>query len=879
MHMSEFTELQIDPDIEKFFCFERNNQDWQYSTQKHEQTMPDIQAKGVHDIQKILKTYNVAYLADEVGMGKTIQALAYCTLLWNENPDAKILVIAPRTEVARNWKSEYSTFQREHCKSHLSDKSIFPTLHFSDNLYRLLESVSIKANQFFIAKTTSFSALTTKDEKSTRASNIRRLLSDDVETNNAEQIGRAINKAIKTLVNKDEAPFDLLIIDEAHFFRRYGSKTQKDLAAKTIFKGIAKKTLLLTATPNHTSSSDIKNILKYFIPESEHESLELESIIKNQIVRRNRKLNNKEKFEYREEEASIAELGNPIESELFFALYQKKLVEQSAENVTDLSKGRRLLNYLEGTEFIPTEKIDESEDESKQTKGSDFYNGNDAEILQELVEKYKKIFSHINNGIPSHPKYDELLKYISPRIKKRNLKYLIFVRRIPSVKEIAKRSIKEFDHFLIDRFNNLFPTYNLDYEKVKNREQFNQLFSDKENNNDIDNEREGEADAVDDVKIPNSRFLDLFKVKKNKKIMATAASNFRLSLLNRYNSPFIIFFQPILNVDQPEKGYVITKLKKRTSQSGNSSDKDDFQTTVLEMRRQEVSYNGGDNIIEEEVASKKVNEYKTFLNIIWQHLSDEVKKKYKEFTESEKESFSVYLSKGLCLGSQYIIDFFALYWKHKGQNKQSTKLYNAFVDELILSLKSKENTPLIQLVEEAILTFEVVYKKAFGIAENELKNQKWDEFNNTQPAYPYSAGTKNERIRKCFNTPFYPNHLISTSVLQEGVNLQYFCDEVIHYGMAWTPGDNEQRIGRIDRMFGLIDRNLGKNNGGSTLKIQYPFLKGTVDEQHVTSFIKRKYFEEELIEKLQNSENVKSHELFELDNSDWEAYLRKPCLK
>ena len=536
-----------------------------------------------------------------------------------------------------------------------------------------------------------------------------------------------------------------------------------------------------------------------------------------------------------------------------------------------------MLNYLEGTEFIPVEKIDEPDDENKQTIGSDFHNGNDAEILQELVEEYKFRFSHINNGTPSHPKYDQLLDYISPGINKQNLKYLIFVRRIPSVKEIAKRSIKKYDHFLIQVFNEVSgEDLKLEYDLIKRRN-FDNMFSDNDLEEVATNFHNSEEDT--DKTIPNSLFLDLFKIKKGHAIKATAAANFRLSLLNRYNSPFIIFFQPINDLCKPTSGFLITNLKKRISSSGKSTNKDDYLSSIEEIKDVELSYKGKDKIEDHILPTDKVFEYNTFLNIIWDYLSVKAKETYISFTDEEKESFSTYLAKGLCLGTHYIVVFFALYWKHKKKKKRSRELYFSFLNEVIKYLKDENNNELVHLVNETILTFEVVYKKAFSLNEDDLYDYMWDEFNNTQPAYPYSAGTKNERIRKCFNTPFYPNHLISTSVLQEGVNLQYFCDEVIHYGMAWTPGDNEQRIGRIDRMFGLIDRNLEKNNGDASLKIQYPFLKGTVDEQHVTSFIKRKYFEEELIEKLQNSEKIKSNELFELDNSDWEAYLRKPCSK
>ena len=68
------------------------------------------QERTAKEILKRIKEQPGLILADEVGMGKTIQALAVCALLWRFNPDARILVLSPNHSVADNWVNEYKTF-------------------------------------------------------------------------------------------------------------------------------------------------------------------------------------------------------------------------------------------------------------------------------------------------------------------------------------------------------------------------------------------------------------------------------------------------------------------------------------------------------------------------------------------------------------------------------------------------------------------------------------------------------------------------------------------------------------------------------------------------------------------------------------------------
>jgi hypothetical protein len=52
---------------------------------------------------------------------------------------------------------------------------------------------------------------------------------------------------------------------------------------------------------------------------------------------------------------------------------------------------------------------------------------------------------------------------------------------------------------------------------------------------------------------------------------------------------------------------------------------------------------------------------------------------------------------------------------------------------------------------------------------------------------------------------FFPEVLISSPVLGEGVDLHRFCRHVIHHDLCWNPSTLEQRTGRLDRIRGKAE--------------------------------------------------------------------------
>src|SRR3954470_20402641 len=68
------------------------------------------QLDGAVALHNILERHRIAYLADEVGMGKTYVALGVVALLRHFQPDTRVLVIAPRQNIQRKWQKELQLF-------------------------------------------------------------------------------------------------------------------------------------------------------------------------------------------------------------------------------------------------------------------------------------------------------------------------------------------------------------------------------------------------------------------------------------------------------------------------------------------------------------------------------------------------------------------------------------------------------------------------------------------------------------------------------------------------------------------------------------------------------------------------------------------------
>ena len=82
-----------------------------------------------------------------------------------------------------------------------------------------------------------------------------------------------------------------------------------------------------------------------------------------------------------------------------------------------------------------------------------------------------------------------------------------------------------------------------------------------------------------------------------------------------------------------------------------------------------------------------------------------------------------------------------------------------------------------------------------------------------------------QRLMLTFNTPFYPEVLIASTVMAEGVDLHLNCRHVIHHDLCWNPSILEQRTGRVDRITAKAER------CGQPIQVFLPYIAETQDEK------------------------------------------------
>lgn len=564
-------------DVSAVVTFDRDDMNWTY--QEGDTSMPARQAEGVAGLWNKLSRYDAALLADEVGTGKTLQALGVMALLWRIQPGARVLVMAPNRDICRHWEREYRKFVKTHYR--VSDGVVRAIgsdepLHPPKLLWRLdalAAAVEEQSHQFFITTIYSLSGLVRGEDDE-----------DFDKLKGAADTAAAIHSRIKYALG--EQGFDLVIVDEAHYFRNSEGNSQRAKAAREFFghagDRLGARTLMMTATPSHKSMGDISAILSYV---TDVENISADVLLKKFALRRLRRMKGLngtyDKYSYRNELGVKADFNDPT-AEMFFALYQKLLVQQ------EIKDGRRFLyGYLEGFEsFDVHQEHDEEQRTEDDAAKRDFLGAPDTEILVRLARVHEGL-----GGLPAHPKYDALVSRCMPSdvfnaaIDIHEHKHLIFVRRIPSVREIAKRINTGYDKQMGQMIAKALAPNDSGgllrrWESSRwSRKVFNRLFGSQAQADDSilldgdDQPAEEHADTDADV---HSRVANLFVVKKAGADRSTDCSNFSLRL-RKPESLFSLLLEPASNYRDGTYLYYYRK------QSGERL-RDEYASAALETR-------------------------------------------------------------------------------------------------------------------------------------------------------------------------------------------------------------------------------------------------------------------------------------------------------
>lgn len=915
--------------------------------------MAEVQAQGTAALYNILcgGSRSYAYLADEVGMGKTFQALGVACLVWRLKPEARILIIAPRQNVQEKWKREYEMFVRTNYRlrdNRVADSIFKNPVHkplFCNNLQEFINGAISTNNGLLITRLPMFSYLDT--QLGLKDANKRGGYSDTVRLLKGWGIkagfrvgGKMLDpdnagKYAAMLVNTRLPSFDLVIIDEAQNIRYHDNNRS---TALTLLLGLNRtpsleeeierfipdipcygprcsRVLLMSATPAHSSIYDIRSQLSYFENDKAVLDPPPDKTMPYYMIRRYRRLCNLTKYQYRMEQPVQTELTD-IKDILFLALVQKRLAETLTKNNNLYKIGflEAFESYSAGTDTLVSP---ETEEEGQMQEFTDT-SGDDKEAPdKQAIIKITRAFAEYMKGTdthhPPHPKHglvsEEARKvFRSPDLKK----LLIFVRRIASVEELRNRIAEVFDQVCAEKVLTLLKETSKEgvgnaLRLLEQGLQGESIGYDEEHESELE-----EEDNVEDLAGYKSRFMDLFAVKKG--TANTAGGKFRQRFND--NRPLSGFF---------EENYVLTWYQQGRDRSVTCDsleyrefvdqlvdegfvrqlnhyimNKENDYFTVKKNRKATAIYrlvtqlalsrlaareSPSMNLAQQwcsmfalqdggvesnpqipataaiRIDEKEIIEILT-RNSFWNELVARGRSlEYSAFLLADlkdqlirREYLKAWISKNLRM-SDAVIDLAVIYIQ---ANMDEKRFIQYFVAYLIDEPTPNDDTywftkKLNNRLNELVRNYDLILRQIGTGSDSQW--DRWSVFNGQQPVRGISGGSqgRDTAVRQ-FNTPFFPDIIVCTDVLKEGVDMHLFCDEVWHYGVAWTPGDLEQRTGRIDRYFSLVHRRLQHEDSAglepeTRLNIAYPYVPNTIDEHQLFRVISNKALIQEMTDK------------------------------
>jgi len=414
------------------------------------------QLEGAVALHNILERHKVAYLADEVGMGKTYVALGTLALFRHFAPGFRVLVIAPQENLQSKWMKELSNFIAHNVR--------FPDLRVRSidgqpvrpvaacrNLIEFAHEVVRDPNRDFFLRLTSFSLPLGKDAEGWRR------LRDELRRALPWLPGEAFDLRDKAAFKANFAralccampDFDLVIFDEGHNIKHghtagasarnqvlalaFGHPSDKD--GRRIFGGYgqrASRVLFLSATPVEESYRHIWNQLDVFglgepfrdLCRDDLPEVDKKEIAGRFLIRRVTTLHagsrEMTKNQYRREwrAGGVHVHDEPIRVQddrqrLVVALVQKKVAELLGSERFNRSFQIGMLASFES--FLETTRLkraDEDESvsnffdpEKEQAADMDEREGIDVRDVNRLAASYLRTFKH---AMP-HPKMDAVV--------------------------------------------------------------------------------------------------------------------------------------------------------------------------------------------------------------------------------------------------------------------------------------------------------------------------------------------------------------------------------------------------------------------------------------------------------------------------------------
>ena len=485
------------------------------------------QAAGTAAAFNMLARNRIAYLADEVGMGKTYVALGVMGLLRHLHPRARVVVLTPRANIQSKWIKEQQNFCRHNWRvvdnrvRSLQDGPARPA-EFCDNLPEMIRAYAQNAERDMFLRMHSFSVWSNrrehrKKERRKILDEIRWIQKGDVPIQDRDEFRVSFGAAINAIVPE----IDLLVVDEAHNlkhgFSEQGGSTRNALLATALGRPLedwevpswygarVKRLLLLSATPFEYDYADLWRQLDLFgfgdlrLADAEgarRRSVralldeDLEDGAKRELVRRfllrrvsglriGGELYTKNMYRREWRKGGFEEHDHPLgeaspRERLVVGLVQKKVAEvlqhERFNNHFQIGMLSSFESFLESAVPRPSAPQNGASEESGEDGREPVFDGRQTEDRSEQEGVDRDALAVLGSTYRArfgealpHPKMDAAVRDLS-RAFETGDKVLVFVRRVATMGELKAKLDRRYDAWLERRMLSAAPELAEEFE-------------------------------------------------------------------------------------------------------------------------------------------------------------------------------------------------------------------------------------------------------------------------------------------------------------------------------------------------------------------------------------------------------------------------------
>ncbi|WP_219406838.1 DEAD/DEAH box helicase family protein [Pseudomonas sp. Colony2] len=860
---------------------------------------PELEGLAEQQLLGTVALYNkladrqVAYLADEVGMGKTYIGLGVAALMRHFNPGLRVLYLLPKNNVRDKWIKDYRAFV--HSNYRIEDMAVkglggepvtpFRACH---NLSEVVQTVASGNERDLFICTSAFSFAmgnTVADmlrwtqrfeelmpQHSKFLVKIVRQLNTMDGRSNPGGLKRQIKDVWVKALGEMLPRFDLVIVDEAHNLRagRESSDRNRLLATLLGDSKRIKRLLLLSATPYDRHLGQLRNQLALFgfqghaaLPEGgDPAAPDMHAALSRLFVRRLNTLTLDQvahtRNMYRREHRSgkAAEVEMTVAQKLFAALLQKKVSEHLQENCSNRFELGMLASF---ESYLPGEKNRPVEFDGQEAadEGDSLRDAADRSVVEFLVEDYESTFERR----PPHPKMDSVSQQTHHRAFVDGKKQLVFVRRVRSVSELKFKLEEAYDDWIgayIDGDDAVVKSYQL--YRTRTVERSHSLI---------------ENDVVDVFEAPASsdNFFTWFYRGQNPELssikgLGQLPHNFRSTLLqsrvfeaNWLSLPGMPAVTSLKidwsvigkseSVASPGQRYRLAQYAYLRAVATRDDDAAAVANRVLNVLFE--GFQATCDLADPSALAREL-ERSTLWDSLRRHGELAVLAPCwcpKVFTQLatlnngavdrllRRLSTHQELLGALCRVDHPFIDLYSLRSARREKDGDADGLFIEALVEL-LDVQRAKHSPfssyqiLRDTVESLDLLIKLNFPEIYSRPVSGLTKYLATQVRSTSPIRGATGENSASRtaIATLFRMPGYPRVLISTDVFQEGEDLHTFCDSVVHYGISSSPIALEQKVGRVDRVGSLAHRRMltaGTGYAEHFIQVGFPHIRQSME--------------------------------------------------